>query len=61
MPLNLLRVFGDEDEPSRPQDAEADHRIANSLAIIAGLIRSEERALAAGGPVAADDVKAPCA
>lgn len=61
MPLTLLSALIDETVPTpRPADAaaEADHRIANNLMIIAGLIRSQAARLPATPTLPTDDVRA---
>ncbi len=62
MPLNLVSAIIDETAPATRLGAEAateaDHRIANNLMIIAGLIRSQAARLPATPTLPTDDVRA---
>jgi two-component sensor histidine kinase len=61
MPLHLVSALIDESAPAAPPDheaAEGDHRIANNLMIIAGLIRSQAARLPATPTLPTDDVRA---
>jgi hypothetical protein len=60
MPTRLLSVVEGEAEATRfPDDAakEADHRIGNSLTIIAGLIRSEANKIPSETSLSGENVR----